>query len=128
MLKEKDVELLFDNISRGVNYYKCLSFSYKRSNYPELSEEEIDKTRKDYYNIAIWFEKMQVLLMVILEEPFESGYSYEYDRCISYLMSWDVEGEITNHKKRMVGTGVPINDITHGNYIFPSDFKEEKND
>ena len=39
MLKEKDVELLFDNISRGVNYYKCLSFSYKRSNYPELSEE-----------------------------------------------------------------------------------------
>ena len=126
MLKEKEVELLFDNFTRGVNYYKSLSFSYKKSNYPELDDDEIKKIRDDYYNISVWFEKMQVLLMVILEEPFENGYSYEFDRCISYLMSWDVEGEITNHEKRMVGTGVPINDITCGKYIFPSEFKEDK--
>jgi hypothetical protein len=126
MLKKKHVELLFDNITRGVNYYKCLSFSYKKSNYPELDDDKIKKIRDDYYNISIWFEKMQVLLMVILEAPFEDGYNEEYDRCISYLMSWDVEGEITKHKKRMVGTGVPINEKIHGPYIYPSEFKEDK--
>ena len=126
MLKEKDVELLFHNIGRGVNYYKSLAFSYKRSNYPKLSQEEIDRTRNEYYHISIWFEKIQVLLMVILEEPFYDGYNEDYDRCLSYIMAWEVEGEITNSKKRMVGTGVPMNEINEeARYIKEGYYKEK---
>ena len=62
----------------------------------------------------------------MLEEPFYDGYNEDYDRCLSYLMAWDVEGEITNSKKRMVGTGVPVNEINEeARYIKEGYYKEK---